>query len=272
MSAQPETRRPTVAEVRAVGQPESIMGRVSGEHWAGRLYMRHLSPYLTARLAPTSVSADTVTWWMILAGWAAAAVLTLPGVAAAVVVVLLIQAQLLFDCADGELARWRGRTGPLGVYLDRVGHWSTEAMLAAALGIRADGGWGSIGGWTTLGLVVAVLALWIKGETELVHVARYHAGLPRLEDSSGDTGARRESMPSLLGRLRRIADLLPFHRALLAIELSVLALLAAVVDAFLGSTDATRVLVLALIASGVITVVGHLLAIVTSSRLKPEAR
>jgi hypothetical protein len=261
-----------VAQVRAVGQPDSIMGRVSGEHWAGRLYMRHLSPYLTARLAPTSVSADAVTWWMIVAGWAAAAVLTLPGWWWALAAVLLIQVQLLFDCSDGELARWRGTTGPRGVYLDRVGHWSTEAMLAAAIGVRADGGWSSIGGWTTLGLVVAVLVLWIKGETELVHVARYHAGLPELDDSATSTGQRRQSMPSLLGRIRRLADLVPFHRALLAIEATVLALVAAIVDAATGGLEGTRALVLIMLGVGVIVVVGHLLTIVTSSRLRAESQ
>lgn len=260
-----------MAQVRAVGQPDSIMGRVSGEHWAGRLYMRHVSPYLTTWLVPTRVSADAVTWWMIFAGWAAALALTLPGWWWALAAFLLVQAQLLFDCADGELARWRGTTGPRGVYLDRIGHWSTEAMLAAALGVRADGGWSEIGGWTTLGLVVAVLALWIKGETELVHVARYHAGLPKLDDSAEGTGERRQSMPSLLGRVRRMVDLVPFHRVLIAIEATALAFVAAIVDALAGGLVGTRTLVLVMLVVGVIVVVGHLLAIVTSSRLRAEA-
>ena len=45
---------------------------------------------------------------MILAGLAAAAVLVLPGVLPAVAAFLLIQLQILLDCSDGELARWRG--------------------------------------------------------------------------------------------------------------------------------------------------------------------
>ena len=51
-----------------------------------------------------------VTWLMIATGLAAAAVLSLPGVAAAVGAALLIQLQILLDCSDGELARWRGAT------------------------------------------------------------------------------------------------------------------------------------------------------------------
>ena len=68
---------------------------------------------------------------------------------------MLIQLQLLLDCSDGEVARWRGQRSPTGVYLDRIGHWLTEAALPIALGIRADGGWDDLGTYTTLGLVVS---------------------------------------------------------------------------------------------------------------------
>src|SRR5205814_2331975 len=83
---------------------------------------------------------------------AAAALTSLPSVAAAAGAALLIQLQLLLDCSDGELARVRGESSPAGVYLDRIGHYLTEAALPIGLGIRADGGWHSLGGWTTLGL------------------------------------------------------------------------------------------------------------------------
>ena len=38
---------PSIAELRAVTQPPSIFARDSGEHWAGRLYIRRASVYLT---------------------------------------------------------------------------------------------------------------------------------------------------------------------------------------------------------------------------------
>jgi phosphatidylglycerophosphate synthase len=54
--------------------------------------------------------------------------------------VVLIQAYLLLDCCDGEVARWRSHTSSVrGIYLDRVGHYLTEATLLAALGFRAAG-------------------------------------------------------------------------------------------------------------------------------------
>ena len=58
---------------------------------------------------------------------------------------LLIQVQILLDCSDGELARWRQQFSPAGIYLDRFAHYVTETLLPIALGIRADGGWDEIG-------------------------------------------------------------------------------------------------------------------------------
>jgi phosphatidylglycerophosphate synthase len=83
---------------------------------------------------------------MSVVGLAAAALLSLNGLAPALGAVLLIQLQLLLDCSDGELARVRGQSSPAGIYLDRIGHYLTEAALPIGLGIRADGGWHSLGG------------------------------------------------------------------------------------------------------------------------------
>ena len=255
---------PTIAELRAATQPAAIFERNSGEHWAGRLYMRRLSPYCTRLLLRTPLSANAVTGLMIVVGLAAAAVLTLPGVVAALGAVLLIQLQLLLDCSDGEVARWREQRSPVGVYLDRIGHWVTEAALPIALGIRADGGWDSLGSWTTLGLVVAVLVLLIKGESALVVVARAESGRPLVQDTAAAAAPRQ----GWLRRARRALGRLPFFRAFVAVEATVLALAAAIVDAATGSLGGTRTLLIALIPVALITLAGHLVAILTSDRLR----
>lgn len=256
------TSRPSIAELRSVGQPPSIFERNSGEHWAGRLYVRRVSPYLTRLLLRTPITPNGVTWLMILCGLAAAAVLTLPGIWPAVAAALLIQAQILFDCSDGELARWQDRRSATGVFLDRLGHELTEAALPIALGIRADGGWGEIGGWTTLGALVAVVVLLIKAESMMVNVARIEAGMEKAADT------RAEALPTgLLGRLRRLAGHLPFYRAFVAVEATLLALAAAIADAIVGDLDGTRVLLLALLPAAIVTFVGHLAAILRSKRL-----
>jgi phosphatidylglycerophosphate synthase len=258
------TQTPSVAELRAATQPPSLFERNSGEHWAGKLYMRSLSPYATRVLLRTSLTPNAVTWLMILVGVAAAGVLTLPGVLPAVAALLLIQLQLLLDCSDGEMARWLGQRSPVGVYLDRIGHYLTETALPIALGIRADGGWDHVGGYTTLGLVAAVLQLLVKAETALVHVARMEAGLPLVEDSRAVAAPR----GGLLLRLRSAAGHLPFYRAFVAVEFTLIAMAAAIVDSASGSLDASRALVVALVAVGAITAVGHLFAILASKRLR----
>jgi phosphatidylglycerophosphate synthase len=243
---------PTIAELRAATQPASIFERNSGEHWAGRLYMRRLSPYLTRLLLRTGISANGVTWLMILAGVAAAGVLALPGLLPAIGAVVLIQLQLLLDCSDGEVARWRGEKSVVGVYLDRIGHWLTEGTLPIALGIRTGDDT-----YVMLGLVASVLVLLIKGESALVTVARAEAGMP----PPADTVAVAAPRPGLLRSARRMLGLLPFYRAFIAVEATLLALAAEI----LGLTEE---LVVALVVITGITAAGHLLAIVTSARLR----
>jgi len=256
--------KPSIAELRAATQPPSIFERNSGEHWEGRLLMRRFSPYLTRTLIRTPITPNGVTWLMIVAGVLAAGALTLPGLGWAVAALVLIQAQLLLDCSDGEVARWRGMSSPAGIYLDRLGHHLTESLLPVALGIRADGGWHHLGGWTTLGLVVSVLVLWVKSETVLVHVARSESGLAPAADTVGVAAPQ----ASGLAALRRAAGRLPFYRAFVAIEATVLALVAAIADKLDGSLEGTQTLVIVLIPVAAVTAIGHLLAILTSSRLR----
>ena len=243
---------PTIAELRAATQPASIFDRNSGEHWAGKLYMRRLSPYLTRLLLRTGISANGVTWLMILAGVAAAGVLALPGLLPAIGAVVLIQLQLLLDCSDGEVARWRGEKSVLGVYLDRIGHWLTEGALPIALGVRTGDDT-----YVMLGLIASVLVLLIKGESALVTVARAEAGMPPPEDTVAVAAPR----PGLLRTARRVLGWLPFYRAFVAVEATLLALAAEI----LGLTEE---LVVALVVVTGITAAGHLLAIVTSARLR----
>ena len=262
MSAPSST--PSIAELRATTQPASLFARNSGEHWAGRLYVRRLSPYLTRPLLRTRVTPNAVTWGMIAVGLLAAAVLTLPGVIPAALAALLIQCQILLDCVDGEIARWRRQFSPAGIYLDRLGHYVTETALPIALGIRADGGWDELGTYTMLGLLAAVLALLVRTEGALVHVARAEAGKPVVKDTAEVAAPR----ASGLRRVRRALGFFPFFRAFVAVEATLLALAAALLDLVLGDLEATRVLVIALVPVAAITAAGRLFAILSSERLR----
>jgi len=256
--------RPTIAELRSVTQPDSVMGRRNSEHWTGDLYMRRLSPYLTRILLGTAITANGVTVLMIVTGAAAGGALLIPGLVGAVLAALLAQLQMMWDCCDGEVARWRQTFSPTGFFLDKLGHTVAESAIPLALGVRADGGFDSLGGWTTLGALLAVLVLVNKSLNDAVHIARAVNGMPKLEDKAAEAAPR----VSTVRRLRGLARFVPFHRAFHSIELSLLALVAAIVDAASGGLDGTRLLLAVLVPAAALTVVGHLAAILTSSRLR----
>jgi phosphatidylglycerophosphate synthase len=263
------TGLPSVAEMRPVTQPDSVTGRASAEHWTGTLYMRRISPYLTRLLIPTGISPNGVTWLMIVAGGAAGAVLLVPGLPGAVLAALLAQLQMLLDCSDGELARWRNSFSASGIFLDKLGHYVAETLIPLGLGVRADGGLGSVGGWTTLGALLSVLVLFNKSLNEMVHASRARAGLQPVVDAPAVGVPRRAG----LARLRSMARFLPFHRAYHSIELTLLVLVAALADRVAGSglssgLAATRLLLAALLAAAVLTVLGHVVAILSSSKLR----
>jgi phosphatidylglycerophosphate synthase len=255
---------PSIAELRAVTQPDSLLNRPGEEHWAGRLYMRRVSPYVTRLLVATPLSADAVTALMIAAGVFAALSLTLPGLAAAAGAVLFAQLWLLLDCCDGEVARWRHTFSPVGVYLDGLAHFVAQTALPAALGVRADGGWDALGGWASLGLVVTLLVSLLAVESYLVHFVRAKMGKPMLDPAAPTPLPR----PGSLRRLRRAAGVVPFYRAFNPVEATLLAFLAAFADFVRDDLMATRVLLIGLVAAGALSAGGHLLAILTSDRLR----
>lgn len=265
------SRRPTIAELRKVSQPESVRGRQSAEHWSGE-YLRHGSLYLTRLLVPTRLSPNGVTGLMILSGWCIAASLLLPGLWGPLLAVFFGQLQMYLDCVDGELARWRRQFSPAGVFLDRVAHYSTEGLVGLAFGLRASG---IVGGDPTaaqawqygcLGAVLMAGILMNKALNDLVHVARAFNGLDRLADTAE---ARAVPSRTLLGLLRRVARFVPFHRIFHSVELGLLALVLAVVGLVVGDqTVVFRIAVWVLAPLIWLVVVGHFLAIVASPRLR----
>jgi hypothetical protein len=199
----------SMADLRATAQPPDVMGRRNSEHWAGALYLRRMSIHVTRLLVPTGISANGVTSLMILTGVAGAAVLVWPSAWAVLVCALAMQLQVLLDCSDGEIARVRKTTSPAGVYLDRVGHYITEALLPIGLGIHVDGGLGSIAGWTTVGALTSVVVLLNKAFGDLIHVAR---ATPDCLMPS------RPRSPRRAGRCACAGGGFPVHRAFVAVS------------------------------------------------------
>ncbi|MEX1079226.1 MAG: CDP-alcohol phosphatidyltransferase family protein [Homoserinimonas sp.] len=262
------TARPSsIAQLREISQPPEVRSRANAEHWTASLYLRDVSPYLTWVLLKTSISANGVTGLMILAGWATAFSLLVPGIAGAALALVMGQLQMLVDCSDGEVARWRGTSSPAGVFLDKVGHYTTESLIPIVIGIRAAGFPFDAPEdffWTTLGFALAVFIVLNKALNDMVHVARANAGLPKLADRKGEA----EPSQRMIAKLRRAARFVPFHRLYHSVELTILAFLTAIVGLFVGAEVADRALLLVLVPFAVLALAGHFVAIMASRRVR----
>ncbi|WP_019136641.1 CDP-alcohol phosphatidyltransferase family protein [Cellulomonas massiliensis] len=264
----PRRSQPTLAEIREIGQPHSIRSRRNAEHWTAQVYGRRISPYLTLVALRLGLSANAVTWVMLAVGWLAAAAVATPGWGFAVLAVVLAHLQMVVDSSDGEVARLTRTSGPVGIFIDKLAHYTTEALVALALGVRAAGGWGEVGDhllWTTVGGLFATVLLLNKVVNDLVVSSRAQGGLPPARDAA-DVAAPRSGG---VARLRRAARFVPFHRMFHAVELCTVVAVAAVADALLGRDDVTRWTLVGLTVAVAVTGVGHVLAIMTSSRLRP---
>jgi phosphatidylglycerophosphate synthase len=257
----------SLAQLREIAQPPEVRGRRNAEHWTASLYLRNLSPYITWMLLKTPISANGVTGLMILVGWSTAAALLIPGIWGALLAVVLGQLQMLIDCCDGEVARWRRTSSPAGVFLDKVGHYTTEALIPIALGIRAAAyplEWPADFLWTTLAVVLALVIVLNKALNDMVHVARANAGLPKLADTHGETAPR----GGLIATMRRAARFLPFHRLYHSVELTLVILGAAIVGLFIGQPLVDRVVLVVLVPLAILALAGHFLTIMASRRVR----
>ena len=260
-------RPSSIAKLREVTQPPEVRERANAEHWTASLYLRDLSPYLTWLLLKTSISANGVTGVMILVGWSTAAALLIPGIGGAFLALALGQLQMLVDCCDGEVARWRDTRSPAGVFLDKVGHYTTEALIPIALGIRAAGypfdpAVGYL--FTTLGFALALVIVLNKALNDMVHVARANSGLEKLADHKSEA----EPSGRMLARLRSAARFVPFHRLYHSVELTMIVAATAILGVFVGAPAADRVLLAVLLPLAILALAGHFVAIMASKRVR----
>ncbi|MFD4861843.1 MULTISPECIES: CDP-alcohol phosphatidyltransferase family protein [Streptomyces] len=259
--------RPSVAELRPVVHPDGVKDRRSGEHWAGRMYMREISLHMDPYLVNTKITPNQLTYLMVVVGVIGGAALLIPGLTGAILAVVLFQIYLLLDCVDGEVARWRKQTSITGVYLDRIGHYLCEAALLVGFGIRGadvfhQNGTSTNWLWAFLGTLAALGAILIKAETDLVDVARQRSGLPAVKDEA--------SVPrsSGLALARRAAAALKFHRLVGGIEASLFILVAAILDVVHGDLFFSRLGIAILAGIAIVQTLLHLVSILASSRLK----
>ena len=249
--------RPTIAQIREISQPVSVTGRSTSEHWIADLYQRRLSPYLTRILLRTSISANGVTWLMILTGASIGPALLIQGWVGIALALFLSQLQMLIDCCDGEVARWRDTKSPMGIFLDKLGHYLAESLIPICFGLRLAGFPeepvdSSI--YPYLGALLAILVIFNKGLNDAVHVARAFSGLNKIQDKKG------VNLPikGILRTLRKVFNYLPAQRMFHSVEFTIFV-------AIFGSYAISLEIALAI---ALFVTAGHIAAIVTSSKLR----
>ena len=169
----------------------------------------------------------------------------------------------------GEVARWQEKYSPAGIFLDKVAHYTVEALVPVALGIRAAGGISvfsssTMSWWPWLGACLAVLVVLNKALNDAVHIARAQTGREKLHDEKS------VSAPShaVLARLKSLTKFFPFQKIFHSIEMTMLILVAAIADSRTSSLIWTQHLLTGMVLAAGLTVIGHFLSIMSSSRLK----
>ncbi|MCH7886710.1 MAG: CDP-alcohol phosphatidyltransferase family protein [Candidatus Marinimicrobia bacterium] len=90
--------------------------------WYAKYVIRHFSIRFTRLLLPTGISANQATFIFLISGMLGCVLLGFGSQSLAILGVILIQASYVFDCVDGEIARYNKQSSVNGVFIDSVGH------------------------------------------------------------------------------------------------------------------------------------------------------
>jgi len=102
-----------------------------------RFVARPLAAVLLVPLARTNVTPNQVTLATLVVFVAGAALLALdPGRGALVGAVAILELSYVLDCVDGQLARWKGTSSPVGAHLDFLMDEIKAFLLVAAVALR----------------------------------------------------------------------------------------------------------------------------------------
>lgn len=99
-------------------------------HWFVTSFVRHFSVYITWLFVRIGISANITTFVGMLCGLAGA-VLCIPHIFwLNIIGACLLMVDVVFDCVDGEIARWTRKSSLRGLYLDLAGHLLCNPLLA----------------------------------------------------------------------------------------------------------------------------------------------
>jgi phosphatidylglycerophosphate synthase len=102
-----------------------------------RFVARPLAALFLVPLARTPVTPNQITLATLVVFVAGAAMLALrPGHGALIGAVAILELSYVLDCVDGQLARWKGTSSPVGAHLDFLMDELKAFVLVAAVAVR----------------------------------------------------------------------------------------------------------------------------------------
>lgn len=129
----------TIQAMREVCQLRTLSPegqKVVAGHWLKRRFIRHFSLYITWLFVKLGISANATTFLTILFGLLGVTLCVPHVLWLNVIGVLLLVFEYIFDCVDGEIARWTKQSSLKGFFLDLVSHLLCNALLAAIGGLH----------------------------------------------------------------------------------------------------------------------------------------
>jgi phosphatidylglycerophosphate synthase len=154
-----------------------------------RFVARPLAAVLLVPLARTRVTPNQITLATLFVFVFGAAMLALcPGYAALVGAVAILEASYVLDCVDGQLARMKGTSSPVGAHLDFLMDEIKAFLLVAAVAIRLWRGTASVS-WLVEGLLGLVAVATAISLTTFVRRPEYAAATgAAVSHGAGDYG------------------------------------------------------------------------------------
>ncbi|HEY2728917.1 MAG TPA: CDP-alcohol phosphatidyltransferase family protein [Polyangia bacterium] len=162
-----------------------------------RFVARPLAAAVLVPLARTRVTPNQVTLATLVVFAAGAAMLALrPGRGALVGAAAILELSYVLDCVDGQLARWKGTSSPVGAHLDFLMDEIKAFVLVAAVALRLWRG-ARADAWLVEGLLGLVAVATAISLTTFVRRPEYAAATgAAVAQGAGDYGAGFETAPS----------------------------------------------------------------------------
>jgi hypothetical protein len=180
-----------------------------------KLVARPLAAVLVAPLEHSAVTPNQITLASLVVFLAAAALMVIsPGRQGLLLAVIVLELSYVLDCVDGQLARLRGTSSPVGAHLDFLMDELKAFLLVAAAGVRLWL-WGGPAGppadqrWLIEGLAALVAVASAISLTTFLRRPEYVAASgaaapPSAGDYGGGFDSSRPAAPARRSPIRRL--------------------------------------------------------------------